>query len=745
MKHFAIILFIFFSHNFLLQGQTYKNQESHQYTIKRSLSDIKVDGIIDEEAWENIEPMGDFWYSFPVDNKPSEKEFQTEVKITFDDAHIYIAAICYGKGPFVMQSLKRDNMQIWEGDVFGVTIDPVNEKTNAYSFATNTAGVQSDVLVGANTGTRTGGGSSGNGFNSAWDNKWVCNSTEYEDRWVTEIAIPFKSLKYGENKDWGINLIRGIPSTNSWHTWAPVPVQLMGLDLGYTGKMIWEEAPPKSKSNISVIPYALASTFTDYEEGLPTENKIRIGGDAKVAITSKLNLDLTLNPDFSQVDVDEQITNLTTVNIRFPERRLFFLENSDIFSEFGIPPMRPFFSRKIGLDEDANPIPILYGARISGNINDNLRIGLSNLQTRTTDEFFAQNYTSFAFNQRIFGRTSVKGYLHNRQAFIDSEFSKIDYNRALGGEIEYRSLDGKWRANSGGGLTLSNGIIDKNYTYHGIISYDDRNISLYANLMAVGDNYIPDMGFMTLIYHYDAVTEETHRIGYGHFFNRGAYTFYPKHGFIINHGFNYRFLIDYAENNKEIFIRSFEPGYKVSFNNTSNIEVKYTNNYNQLFYPFAFTDFEPLPAGDYNSSYVGLTYQSDTRKQLSYLLGFETGSFYGGKRIQYSAEISFRQKPWGNFGLRLIQNELEFAQPYGSTSLTLIGPKLEFNFSRNLSWTSFLQYNTQNDNFNINSRVQWQFKSLSNIYLVYSENYAIEQWGPKNKALILKANYWINI
>jgi len=462
-------------------------------------------------------------------------------------------------------------------------------------------------------------------------------------------------------------------------------------------------------------------------------------------VTSNLNLDLTLNPDFSQVDVDEQVTNLTTVNLRFPERRLFFLENADLFSEFGIPPMRPFFSRRIGLDEDGNAIPILYGARLSGNLNSNLRIGLSNLQTGQKGDFEAQNYTSFAFNQRLFGRTSVKGYFHNRQAYIDQEFSGTNYNRSLGAEIEYRSIDGKWRLNGGGGMTLSDGVSDKNYTYHGIVSYADRNISFYTNLMAVGDNYIPDMGFMSVIFHYDAVEDEVHRIGYGHNFTNVSYTIYPESGPILSHRFAVRNVFDYTERAREIFISAFTPSYSISFKNTSSIQVEIENRNNRLFYPFAFTDGEALPVGKYNSRFVGVEYQSDQRSRLSYQIGFETGTFYGGRRIQYSAELNYRQQPWGNFGLRFAQNDLEFADPFGSNSLTLIGPKLEFNFSRNLFWTSFLQYNTQRDNFNINSRLQWQFKPLSNIFLVYSENYAIEQWGPKNRAVVLKANYWLNI
>ena len=157
------------------------------------------------------------------------------------------------------------------------------------------------------------------------------------------MAIPFKTLRFKPDKTvWGVNFIRGEPQTNSYHTWSPVPVQFRGVDLGYTGTIRWDAPPPNVKSNISLIPYALGSVVKDFEDESPSDVSFQSGIDAKVAITPSLNLDVTLNPDFSQVEVDAQVTNLTTFSIRFPERRLFFLENSDIFSEFGIPPMRPF-------------------------------------------------------------------------------------------------------------------------------------------------------------------------------------------------------------------------------------------------------------------------------------------------------------------------------------------------------------------------------------------------------------------
>jgi hypothetical protein len=139
-----------------------------------------------------------------------------------------------------------------------------------------------------------------------------------------------------------------------------------------------------------------------------------------------------------------------------------------------------------------------------------------------------------------------------------------------------------------------------------------------------------------------------------------------------------------------------------------------------------------------------LRFESDQRRLFSFNAGFSYGGFYNGTRVRYTAEVKYRAQPWGNFSVYVEQNDLRFPDPYGTGNLTLIGPRVEINFSRALFWTTFLQYNTQEDNFNINSRFQWRFAPMSDLYVVYTDNYAVEFWGPKHRAFVLKLNYWFN-
>ena len=171
MKNILPYLSVFLCSTLLAQTN---NQETHQHNIKRIEGSIRVDGVLDDSQWTDIEPVGQFTYSFPVEYQLVEEPYQTEVKIAYNDKFIYVSAKCYGDSDkIVIPTLKRDNGLIWTGDVFMVSFDAVNERTNGFAFGTNPAGVQIDSQFDANTGTRGGGGS--NRFNIAWDSKWVVN------------------------------------------------------------------------------------------------------------------------------------------------------------------------------------------------------------------------------------------------------------------------------------------------------------------------------------------------------------------------------------------------------------------------------------------------------------------------------------------------------------------------------------------------------------------------------------------
>jgi hypothetical protein len=206
----------------------------------------------------------------------------------------------------MVESLKRD-FSFLKNDNFLLFIDPFDDRTNGFSFGANAAGAQWD-------GTMYEGGK----VDLSWDNKWLSVVKNYDDKWVFEAAIPFKTIRYKKGvREWGINFSRNDLKSKEKSSWAPVPRQFPTASLAYTGVLIWDEPPPDPGPNISLIPYVLGGLSKDYENKTPLSTRHQIGMDAKIGITSSLNLDLTVNPDFSQVDADQQVINMIRYELFF--------------------------------------------------------------------------------------------------------------------------------------------------------------------------------------------------------------------------------------------------------------------------------------------------------------------------------------------------------------------------------------------------------------------------------------------
>lgn len=718
------------------QAQT-QNNSQYQLHIQPTQSNLKIDGLLDEPIWQEAEIAADFWVQAPIDGERAKS--RTEVKMTYNDRFIYVAAKCYDEPDYVIQTLKRDNFG--ESDEFVVLLDPVGQQTNGYAFAASALGAQSEALL-----SPSSAGLDGSNLDESWDNKWYVAVNQTPEFWTVEFAIPFKTLRYKTNiQHWNINFVRTEPGKNETHVWAPVPRQFNPFDLGYFGQLNWDQAPQKVGGNIALNPYTTASITENNQVDEPTHTEIDAGGEAKIALSPTLNLDLTYNPDFSQVEVDVQVTNLTRFNIFFPERRQFFLENADIFSEFGQFADRPFYSRRIGLDEAGRTVTILYGARLSGNINNKLRVGAFNMHSQSNTNQLGQNYSTLTFQQRFWKRSSIKGIFLNRQAFDGSEMQTGDYGRNWGGELNLSTPDGKWQANGGYMHSAKPGFTNKNQHIYGRFDYNGQLFRTFLAIQHLGDQYFADMGFTGRLLNFNPETNEVVRVGYTQISNMLNYYIYPKASEKVNFHWSglENFVYYYADGSLNEWYTRLR--HFIFFKNTSQLRFRLNNNFVDLRFPFALTA-TPLPAESYNMLEFNIQFNTDLRKRINTEMFIVYGQFYGGTKLTYRGELAFRTQPWGNFALGLERNDIWLPSPYGNLSLTLATTRAEFNFATNLFWTTFLQYNTQANNFNINSRFQWRFAPMSDLFLVYTDNYRVEGiFGPKDRSLVLKFNYWITL
>ncbi|MBL4623629.1 MAG: carbohydrate binding family 9 domain-containing protein [Flavobacteriales bacterium] len=740
MRIFCILTVVFSS------LMSFCQKQKPSINIQKAKGIIELDGVLNEQDWQNAEIAAEFYQQFPYDTSYSKTK--TEVKITYDDNFIYVGAICFDEleGDFVIQSLKRD-FSYPISDAFAIFLDPFGDQTNGFSFAVNPLGVQREGLL-------QGGGN--RGVTTSWDNKWFSKVTLKNGKWIVEMAIPFKTIRYSAGAlVWGINFSRNDLKQNENSSWAAVPRNFNIATMAFTGDLIWDTPPKKAGLNVSIIPYGIVGYSADYENDT-ANSKLNAGLDAKIAITSSLNLDITINPDFSQVEVDAQQTNLTRFSLFYPEKRQFFIENSDLFGQFGFSKIRPFFSRRIGLNS-GQAVPIIGGLRLSGKVNENWRVGLMNMQTAkktfVTDGdtllVEPENYTVAAVQRKIFKRSNIGAIFVNKQIFNTENINASNFNRIIGLDYNLASANNKWL----GKIFYHHSLYPNQQNYSGAnaswLMYNTQKWNIHWNHEYVGRNYNAAVGFV-----------QRYNRTYWRLEPSIEYKIYPKSGPINNHSPNLYFNL-YADSAFVPTDMLIMPHYKIKFQNTSVLEIHYHELLTRLLYDtdVTFSSNIPIPKGTYHYRNAMIKYKSDARKAINGKAKIIYGSYYIGNKFTLSGGLGFRKQPWGILSFNFSFDDIRMPEPYQNATILLIGPKLELSFTKTLFWSTFVQYNSQAENFNVNSRLQWRFRPMSDLYIVYTDNYytlttteydpyftrlSPQFDGKRDRAIVIKFVYWLS-
>ena len=736
MKHAYLLTMLFFCLISQIQAQS--------ITIKRTEQAIAIDGDI-EEIWNSADSAYNFTQQFPSDSVPPS--VPTVAKVLYDDENIYVLGIMYNKPggrKYVTPSLRRD-FRGAANDSFSVIFDTFSDRTNATLFGVNPYGVMREAII-------SNGGSGPGSFSLDWDNKWYAEAKQYDGFWVVEMAIPFKTLRFKENeKSWLVNFYRVDSEYAERSAWAPVQRAFPIFNLATIREMNWGTPTKKPGTNISVIPFVAANTEKDFEEGTSEKLSPSAGFDLKYAVTSGLNLDLTVNPDFSQVEVDQQVTNLDRFEIFFPERRQFFLENADLFSGFGNRGTRPFFSRRIGIARDTltgqniqNTIP--FGARLSGKINQDLRLGFLSMQAGRDSDIGlpSYNYSMMSLQQKVFSRSNVSFFMINKQTFDDPEEFASDelseFNRTGGVEYRLASADNVWNGNIFYHRSFSEVQENSPFAAGAFVNYNIQTLSVDVFSQIVGEGYNPETGFVRR----KDIRQLTSTI---------RYSWFPEKGKIQRHGPGFDF--DMVGNNTYGFLDwDYNILYNINFRNTSNFSLRLRRQYTYLFDAFDPSGeggLELVADSDYTNYQIIARYESDQRRKFFYRLNTRSGEYFNGHRINLQGSIGYRYQPLGFTSIDFTYNRILLPSPFTTTSLYLIGPRFDFTFSKSVFWTTFVQYNSQIENLNINTRFQWRFKPVSDIFLVYTDNYFADHEGgfqigsPRTRALTFKITYWLNL
>ncbi|WP_452596989.1 DUF5916 domain-containing protein [Pontimicrobium sp. MEBiC01747] len=700
-------------------------------TIKYADATVEIDGNFKEPVWEQLPEYTGFYNYLPTDIGLAKN--QTSVKLFHNKTNLYIRAIYNDTTAKTQVSTLKRDVSIAFSDAFVIILDTQNQEQNGYFFAVNALGNLTDGLVGRNNSNYNLSFS----WNATWQAKAVLNGNKKQ----YEIAIPLKALNFNkDNAVFGVQFYVRDIKNNSWTIFKNVKRNYANLDLRFTEKFIVENLPEKANSRFTVTP-SLTSNYQNNVTGNVKETTYKPSLDVQYNLTSSLKLDATVNPDFSQVDVDQQVTNLTRFSVFFPEQRNFFLENSDLFSNLGVNGINPFYSRRIGASSD-----IQFGLKLSGNLASKTRIGILNVQSSKNKDIAAQNYGVIVGEQQLSKSIAATGYLINRQQtnafnFID------DYNRVTGLNLNYKSSNNKWIGLANFGKSFNDGISNKNTFYNAGIWFNKRGFEWNAGVKTIGRNFITDIGFTPRLYNYDAINNVTVREGYtevntGIEYQKFYETSNTLNSFrILNYRNNTYFDEQGKLNQTAHFLNS-----AIFFKDLSALYYVFTYDYVDLKY-----GFDPLRNGNalqprkYNYGLLKVGYNSANNQKLRYRFNIQKGQYFSGKRTSGGIYLNYQLLPFANLEASYDINRIDLKE-LGKQTFHLMRFTGEVFFNNRLNWTTYLQHNTQRNNFNVNSRLQWEYKPLSYIYLVLSDNYnKTNSFNRTNWGLAFKINYRLDL
>jgi hypothetical protein len=736
-----------FTHVFLLGlilfGYSYRGLAQETYpnmNVKFTSSSITIDGNDLEEAWKTADSTYTGWTHFP--NESTDFKNPTQLKLLYDDKNIYLMCKAFSASDdYVIPSLKWD-FSGKASDKINFIFDTFSDGNIAYMFGSNMAGVKSDILI-SNGGVST----PRNDINRTWDAKFDVEGQIFPGYYIVEMRIPLSTLSFPKGStSWRFNFFRFDTTEYQRTTWARIPQEFKDYNLAFMGKIHFEKPLGKSNANISVIPFINAITINNFENDTAL-NDLSIGGDIKVPIGNGLNLDLTYNPDFSQVEVDDEIVNLRRFEIKLPEKRQFFLQNSDLFSNFGaIRTITPFFTRRIGLARDAQgnlvENDIIGGIRLSGKISNGLKIGLLSMLTNddVANEIPSNLNTVLSLNQKVFNRSALKFLFINRETTQDYDFvdQNDTFNRLIGLEYDLNSIDNVWNGrfftyNSFSPLKNENGFSG------GVrVKKETRKQEISFEYSYLGDDFRSDLGILR-------------RIGVSKFCPYYAHKFYPKKGRVNYYRLAYYHWLWFKLNSstENILENNFLASFRAIYTNQSELEIRVFNANEYFpndFDPTGINSEAPLIGGNtYHTNIFEISYSSNPAKDFYFIAAQNYGKFYDGTKYSFENSIFFRFQPKLLASVKLNYDAIKLNHLENTAQLWLVGPKFDFSFTKKLYWATLIQFNSQSENLGVNSRLQWRFNGLSNLFLVYNDNYLVRETGPispRMRSLNLKITYW---
>ena len=704
--------------------------------INRLPNLVNFDGIVEEDEWSGMEPIDLVMHRPIYGNDPTEK---TDVYIGHDDRYVYLAGRMYHEDLSNMQatSLRRDAMEA-SSEYFGLIIDSFNDKENALAFFTTPVGLRFDATV---SNDAQGGGS----VNRSWNTFWDVKTRTTDTGWEAEIRIPFTSLRFQETGDqvfMGMTIWRYMPGKNEIASFPAVQNNLGNWSVWKPSRskdVYFEDI--KARKPVYIAPYVLSGYQMSHElnesetaYSQSTGPTVEAGLDLKYSLSSNMTMDVTINPDFAQVEADDQQVNLTRFSLFFPEKRLFFQERASIFDFTFGGPNRLFYSRRIGLDSEVGQVRIYGGVRLVGRAGK-WDMGFLDMQTEAVDTVPSTNYAVFRARRQVFNQFSYVGGMVT---------NKVDVNGRTHTSV---GLDGIFRITEDDYIELNIAQTFDSTTTAGAFSPDNgrarisfqrrRNEGFRYHLIGhhSGEQFNPEMGFQQ-------------RENYYQFFGRVGWGWMPsEEKWLQNHTIDWMYYSVWKYDTHQIESHWMGPRYRWQSKNQHGGGVDIRRRQENLTDDFELGDVAIAP-GLYTFPVINIRYNTPGTNLLSVETGLTIGEYFDGNQLIGRISPTWKVSSNLDVGLDYTYNQIRISERNQEFIAHLGRLRANFSFNTKLSLAAFVQHNSGSHYSAGNVRMRFNPREGNDLYIVwnigmnddiYRESPVRPQW--ESNSVIVKYTY----
>ncbi len=673
-------------------------------TALKVASTVKVDGVLDDEAWTKAAPIASLVQVEPIQGAtPSE---DTEVRVAFDADNLYFAITCRDRTPsgIVSTQLGRD-AELEVDDQVVIVIDPFFDQRNGFFFAVNPAGARRDGQISNNSQS----------MSTEWDGIWDARARVTKEGWVAEIAIPFKTLRFKPGQTtWGLNVERQIKRRQETARWASPRNDVWLSNLAAAGQLAGLEGLQQGRG-LDIRPFVSAGEKN-------SDGTAKVGLDVVKSLTPNMTGSLTINTDFAETEVDNAQVNLTRFPLFFPEKRTFFLEGAGVFDVAGLsggggpgppPDLLPFHSRTIGLYR-GEEVPILAGAKVTGR-QSGYNLGFLDVQTRETTlrrgELESRNLLAARVSRNLMEQSWIgmiathgdpSGEGDNSLVGFDARFATSNFRGGQNLSLDLFAL------------RTDDTALGADYAFGFRAEYPNDRWRAMLGLKQIGEDFRPALGFVPRTGVRKAEAE---------------LSFQPRPGrwgirqIQLSAGPSVTTDLDWRTESFDMFTHLPQ----VEFESGEEVALQFVPTFERLVTAFEIEPGVVIPPGSYRWTQYQVEVSTASKRAWVAEVQAASGGFYTGTMKQIEASLTL--KPSSHLAVGVEVERSDVSLPEGEFVAQVFSTRLDLAATTNITWSNTIQYDTDSRVLGFQSRFRWILRPGNDIFFVIGRGWFNEPGG----------------